>query len=287
MLNGILWILRTGSPWRDLPERFGPWQTVYDEFATGRTIGAYDRILEALHVRLDAAGEIDWDLWCIDGSSVRASRAAADSRSDGRSVFDKQASKRRSIVEQTIGWLKKCRRIGTRFEKRHQLPCDDEARNDPKMPQNRVSRQNVERDDPAPQNRDWSAKTFAFSAGHDEGHFALPKRLPPGFRDLPRSMIASYCRVSLSSSNFTTSAAAAARLTGPQTSHRPANVCGSTVCRPIPGPAGLVDHVGRPCTRLLPPAAVRGAAPFRHESRQSRHHDILRHVGCLTASSHP
>lgn len=77
MLNGILWILRTGSPWRDLPERFGPWQTVYDHFAKWRAWGAYDRILEALHIRLDADGTIDWDLWCIDGSSVRASRAAA------------------------------------------------------------------------------------------------------------------------------------------------------------------------------------------------------------------
>lgn len=77
MLNGILWILRTGSPWRDLPERFGPWQTVYDHFAKWRALGAYDRILEALHIRLDADGSIDWDLWCIDGSSVRASRAAA------------------------------------------------------------------------------------------------------------------------------------------------------------------------------------------------------------------
>ena len=77
MLNGILWILRTGSPWRDLPERFGPWQTVYDHFSKWRASGAYDRILEALHIRLDADGAIDWDLWCIDGSSVRASRAAA------------------------------------------------------------------------------------------------------------------------------------------------------------------------------------------------------------------
>jgi transposase len=77
MLNGILWILRTGSPWRDLPERFGPWQTVYDHFAKWRALGAYDRSLEALHIRLDADGAIDWDLWCIDGSSVRASRAAA------------------------------------------------------------------------------------------------------------------------------------------------------------------------------------------------------------------
>jgi len=77
MLNGILWILRTGSPWRDLPERFGPWQTVYDHFAKWRALGVYDRILEALHIRLDTDGTIDWDLWCVDGSSVRASRVAA------------------------------------------------------------------------------------------------------------------------------------------------------------------------------------------------------------------
>jgi transposase len=89
MLNGILWILRTGSPWRDLPERFGPWQTVYDHFSNWRKKGVYDRILEALHIRLDADGSIDWDLWCIDGSSVRASRAAAG------------ASKKAAVVTRT------------------------------------------------------------------------------------------------------------------------------------------------------------------------------------------
>jgi hypothetical protein len=46
---------------------------------------------------------------------IRISKAGQ--RNDGRSVFDKQAYKRRSIVEQTIGWLKECHRIGTRFEK--------------------------------------------------------------------------------------------------------------------------------------------------------------------------
>ena len=77
MLNGILWVLCTGAPWRDLPERLGPWQTVYDHFRNWRRQGVYDRILEALQIRLDRNGQIDWDLWCIDGSSVRASRAAA------------------------------------------------------------------------------------------------------------------------------------------------------------------------------------------------------------------
>ena len=77
MLNGVLWILSTGSQWRDLPERLGPWETVYTTFRRWRKAGVYDAILDALHVRLDQAGKIDWDLWCIDGTSVRGSRSAA------------------------------------------------------------------------------------------------------------------------------------------------------------------------------------------------------------------
>jgi len=77
MLDGILWILRTGAPWRDLPERFGPWKTVYDYYSHWRKSGVFDRILERLRMRLDRAGKIDWDLWCIDGSNVRAARCAA------------------------------------------------------------------------------------------------------------------------------------------------------------------------------------------------------------------
>ena len=77
MLNGIFWILRTGAPWRDLPERYGPWQTVYQYFTGWRADGSFDRLLGALQIRLDRDGHIDWDLFCIDGSNVRAARAAA------------------------------------------------------------------------------------------------------------------------------------------------------------------------------------------------------------------
>ncbi len=77
LLNGIFWILHTGAPWRDLPERFGPWQTVYHHFARWRREGVFAEIIEALQVTLDQRGLIDWDLWCIDGANVRAARAAA------------------------------------------------------------------------------------------------------------------------------------------------------------------------------------------------------------------
>lgn len=77
MLNGMLWILRSGAPWRDLPERYGKWQSVNHRFNRWRRDGTFDRILKSLQIRLDKQGKIDWDLWLVDGTNVRASRAAA------------------------------------------------------------------------------------------------------------------------------------------------------------------------------------------------------------------
>lgn len=76
-LNGIFWILHTGAQWRELPEHYGRWKSVYDRFNRWRRDGTFDKILERLQYRLDADGRIDWDLWCVDGSNVRASRSAA------------------------------------------------------------------------------------------------------------------------------------------------------------------------------------------------------------------
>jgi transposase len=76
-LNGIFWILHTGAQWREMPERYGRWQSIYDRFNRWSKDGTIDRILERLQYRLDDEGRIDWDLWCVDGSNVRASRSAA------------------------------------------------------------------------------------------------------------------------------------------------------------------------------------------------------------------
>ena len=48
MLNGIFWILRSGAPWRDLPEAFGPYTTCYNRFVRWRTAGVWDAIMDAL-----------------------------------------------------------------------------------------------------------------------------------------------------------------------------------------------------------------------------------------------
>ncbi|BEE18821.1 transposase [Aeromonas enteropelogenes] len=80
VLDGILWILHTGAPWRDLPERFGPWNSVYNTFRRWQDAGRIDAILEALQLKLNEEGLIDFDLWCLDGSNVRASKDAAGAR---------------------------------------------------------------------------------------------------------------------------------------------------------------------------------------------------------------
>lgn len=80
ILNGILWVLATGAAWRDLPDRFGPWETVYGRFRLWVRRGFWSRILEQLQVQRQADGAIDWDLFFIDGSVVRAHKAAAGAR---------------------------------------------------------------------------------------------------------------------------------------------------------------------------------------------------------------
>jgi transposase len=76
IVDGILWIMRTGSPWRDLPEEYGPWSTVWDLFDKWNSDGTLDEVLCRLRTASIDAGEIDKDLWCIDGTSIRAARCA-------------------------------------------------------------------------------------------------------------------------------------------------------------------------------------------------------------------
>jgi transposase len=77
MINGMLWILRTGAPWRDLPERYGPWRTVASRFYRWCRLGIWQHVLQALHGQADAAGKIDWDTHQVDGTIVRAHQHAA------------------------------------------------------------------------------------------------------------------------------------------------------------------------------------------------------------------
>ena len=87
VIDGVLWILSTGAAWRDLPPRYGPWQTCWRRFNAWRANGTWTRLLDELRARADAAGGVDWDLWCVVATNVRGMRhAAGASKKSGRAT---------------------------------------------------------------------------------------------------------------------------------------------------------------------------------------------------------
>lgn len=81
MIDGILHRVRTGVQWRDLPERFGPWKTVYERHRLWSADGTWERLLQQVQAAADAAGEIDWDI-SVDSTIVRAHQHAAGARTN-------------------------------------------------------------------------------------------------------------------------------------------------------------------------------------------------------------
>ncbi len=76
MVNAILWKLRTGAPWRDLPERYGPWKTPHERLRRWTAEGTWERILDHVIVKDDAVGNVEWT-FSIDSSSERAHQHSA------------------------------------------------------------------------------------------------------------------------------------------------------------------------------------------------------------------
>lgn len=71
VLNGIFWVLRAGAPWRDLPERYGPYTTAYNRFNRWRKAGVWDRLMDAVTTAHDGKVQM------IDSSIVRVHQHAS------------------------------------------------------------------------------------------------------------------------------------------------------------------------------------------------------------------
>ena|SRR5215210_2817451 len=80
VINAILWVLRSGAPWRDLPEWYGRWQTAYSRFRRWREAGVWDAVLVALQADAAHDGTLDDTLAIIDGTNVRAHQQAAGAK---------------------------------------------------------------------------------------------------------------------------------------------------------------------------------------------------------------
>ena len=86
-LEAILWIVRTGAPWRDLPQEFGRWGTAYLRFYRWAKAGVFDRIFDA------TSGDVDVSSVMVDGSFAKAHQHAAGARKKGNITPEESARK--------------------------------------------------------------------------------------------------------------------------------------------------------------------------------------------------
>jgi len=91
--------LRTGAPWRDLPERYGAVGTVSSRFYRWRVAGLWDRVLAALQSQAEERNEVDWSLHFVDATIVRAHQHAAGARRP----FDKLRRRHRGVRTRRLG----------------------------------------------------------------------------------------------------------------------------------------------------------------------------------------
>ena len=105
VVNGIFWVLRTGSPWRDLPERYGPYTTVYNRYNRWAKAGVWLRVFEALAI-----------LELIIHHGSRPHIPTQRNRNTQRTV-DPCLYRQRNLVERFFNKIKHFRGIATRYHK--------------------------------------------------------------------------------------------------------------------------------------------------------------------------
>ena len=95
LIDGIRWRTRTGAPWRDMPERYGPWESVYGLFRRWQRDGTWAAVVVGLRTRADAKGLVTWDV-SVDSTVCRAHQHAAGARKRGTSRRSLPAASRPS-----------------------------------------------------------------------------------------------------------------------------------------------------------------------------------------------
>jgi len=79
-INGVLWIFKTGAPWRDLPERYGHWKNVHRRFSRWSKSGIFSRIFQIL------SDDADMEFLLMDGSIVKVHQHAAGAKKKSRTT---------------------------------------------------------------------------------------------------------------------------------------------------------------------------------------------------------
>jgi transposase len=111
VLNGIFWVLRSGAPWRDLTETYGPRTTCYNRFVRWRQAGVWDQIMDALAAGHDAA---------VQGAGRQQGAWANIPPKRNRKApicFSPYLYRARNLIERFFSKIKQCRRVATRYDK--------------------------------------------------------------------------------------------------------------------------------------------------------------------------
>ena len=117
-VNALLWMCRTGAPWRDLPECYGKWITVCRRFNRWSGNGAMERLFTALQEERIIAVEV-WVL-AMDSTSVKVHQHAVVPPKRNRTApwdYDRQAHKGRNMVERVFNRMKHHRKAATRYDR--------------------------------------------------------------------------------------------------------------------------------------------------------------------------
>ena len=100
VLEGIVFRLRTGCPWRDLPVSFGPWQTVWKRHARFSKDGTWDQVMAALLITADQAGHVDWQI-SIDSTVARVHQHGSNMTREVAAVLPSHTGGRVELQETT------------------------------------------------------------------------------------------------------------------------------------------------------------------------------------------
>ena len=99
-LNGMLWIARGGAPWRELPERYGPWQTVYARFRKWRDMGVFEAVFQTLSI------DADFENISIDSTSCKVHQSANGGKKNWRKSCWHVARRQKHENSYFGGWFR-------------------------------------------------------------------------------------------------------------------------------------------------------------------------------------
>lgn len=104
--DAVMWRFRTGSPWRDVPERYGSWSTIYDRFRMWAAAGVFQALMDGLIAEAAARGDVDLGLVSVDSTVSRAHHHAAGMVVDPELLADLD----KAVVEEKGGSRESTRR---------------------------------------------------------------------------------------------------------------------------------------------------------------------------------